>query len=121
MKYIFSMLSLLLFLVTANIGFSQNMGEKEWKKRVVGKTLSGNGLYMSFDKNGTFNGTYATKDGKINQVRGTWTYTKTRGYCRKLTIILGNGNIRERGEACQKMKFRGNGKVEINNLIYTLK
>ena len=94
---------------------------KSREKRVVGKNLRGNGLYVSFNKNGTLNGTYATKDGKINQVRGTWTYTKTRGYCRKLTVILGNGNIRERGEACQKMNFRGNGKVEINNLIYTLK
>ena len=121
MQYMLSMLSILSLVLSANIGFSQNMSEKEWKKRVVGKTLSGNGLYMNFDKNGTFNGTYATKGGSINQVRGTWTYTKTRGYCRKLTIILGNGNIRERGEACQKMNFKGNGKVEINNFIYTLK
>ena len=121
MKYLLYILSCLFLLTTVTTGFSQNMSEKEWKKRVVGKALSGNGLSMKFDKNGTFNGTYATKDGKINQVRGTWTYTKTRGYCRKLTIILGNGNIRERGEACQKMNFKGNGKVEVGNRIYTLK
>ena len=121
MKFLLSILSILLLALSGNIVFSQNMSEKEWKKRVVGKKLSGNGLNMRFNKNGKFNGTYAAKDGKINQVRGTWTYTKTRGYCRKLTVILGNGNIRERGEACQKMNFRGNGKVEINNLIYTLK
>jgi len=97
------------------------MSEKEWKQRVVGKTLTGNGLNMRFDKNGTFNGTFATKDGKINQVRGTWTYTKSRGYCRKLTIILGNGDIKERGEACQKLNFKENGKVSVGNFTYTLK
>ena len=44
MKYLLSILSLLLLLTTVTTGFSQNMSEKEWKKRVVGKSISGNGL-----------------------------------------------------------------------------
>ena len=120
MKYMFSFLSLLLFLVTANIGFTQNMSEKEWKKRVVGKTIAGHGLNMKFNKDGSFNGTW-TANGKINQIRGKWTYTKAKGYCRDLTIILGNGQIVDRGEACQKMNFKSNGKAEIQGKIYTLK
>ena len=120
MKYVFSVLSLLMLLISANIGFSQNMSEKEWKKRVAGKSIEGNGLYMKFNKNGTFNGTW-TNSGKINQIRGNWSYTKARGYCRKLTIILGDGKIVERGEECQKVNFKENGKVEMNNRIYTLK
>ena len=120
MKYIFSFLSLLLFLVTANIGFTQNMSEKEWKKLVVGETIAGHGLNMKFNKDGSFNGTWPA-NGKISQIRGKWTYTETRGYCRNLTIILGNGQIAERGEACQKMNFKSNGKAEIQGKIYTLK
>ena len=120
MKYLLSVLSFLLLLTTVTTGFSQNMSEKEWKKRIVGKAISGNGLYMKFNKNGTFNGTW-TNSGKINQIRGSWSYTKARGYCRKLTIIMGNGKIIERDEACQKMNFKGNGKVEVENRIYTLK
>ena len=54
MQYIFSFLSLLLFLVTANIGFTQNMNEKEWKKWVIGKTIAGHGLNMKFNKDGFF-------------------------------------------------------------------
>ena len=69
MKYIFSFFSLLLFLVIANIGLSQNMSEKEWKKRVVGKTIAGHGLNMKFNKDGSFNGTW-TANGKISQIRG---------------------------------------------------
>ena len=120
MKYIFSVLSLLLFLASPSIGFSQNMTEKEWKKRVVGKTIVGHGLKMKFNKDGSFKGTW-TANGKISQIRGKWTYTKTRGYCRNLTIILGNGQIVERGNACQKMNFKSNGKAEIKGKIYTLK
>ena len=120
MKYLLSISSILLIVLSANIGFSQNMSEKEWKKRVAGKTLTGNGLYMTLNKNGTINGT-ATKDGQVVQMRGTWTYTKSRGYCRKMTIILSNGKIIEEGEACQKFVFLGNGKVEAYGGIYTLK
>ena len=57
MKYLLSSLSFLLLLATVTTGFSQNMSEKEWKKRIVGKAISGHGLYMKFNKNGTFNGT----------------------------------------------------------------
>ena len=120
MKYLSPTLSILLLVLSANIGFSQNMSEKEFKKRVVGKTITGHNTHMKFDKNGTFNGTYTNK-GNINQIRGGWSYTKAGGYCRSLTIILGNGKIVERGKACQEMKFKGNGKVEIANRVYTLK
>ena len=120
MKYLLSILSFLLLLTTVTIGFSQNMSEKEWKKRMVGKTLVGHGISLTFNKNGSMNGTY-TNNGKINQVRGSWTYTKSKGYCRNLTIIFGDGRILERGNACQKSKFKGNGKVEINNQLFTLK
>ena len=121
MKIFLSIFSFLILLTTVSTGLSQQMSEKEWKKRVVGKLMSGNGLNMRFNENGTFNGTWSTKDGKINQVRGTWTYTKSRGYCRKLTVILYNGDIRERGEACQKMNFKANNKVSVGNFTYTLK
>ena len=120
MKYLLSISSILLIVFSANIGFSQNMSEKEWKKRVAGKTLTGNGLNMTLNKNGTINGT-ATKNGRVAQMRGTWTYTKSRGYCRKMTIILSSGKIIEEGEACQKFVLLGNGKVEAYGGIYTLK
>ena len=120
MKFLLSVSSLLMFLVTATSSFSQNMSEKEWKKRMVGKTIVGHGISLTFNKNGSMNGTY-TNQGKINQVRGSWTYTKSKGYCRNLTIILNDGRIMERGNACQKSNFKGNGKVEINNQLFTLK
>ena len=114
------MLSFLLLLTSVTTGFSQNMSEKEWKKRIVGKALTGNGTYLKLNKNGTINGT-STRNGQTAQLRGTWKYTKSRGYCRKLTIIRSNGKIIEEGEACQKMNFIGSEKVEVNNRIYTLK
>ena len=120
MKYLLSILSILLLVLSANIGFPQNISEKEWKKRVIGKTISGHNLYMKFNKNGTFNGTWAST-GQVNQVRGNWSYTKARGYCRSLTIILGDGRIRERPDECQKFEFLGNEKVKIKNNIYTFK
>jgi len=120
MKYLLSISSILLIILSANIGFSQNMSEKEWKKRIVGKALTGNGTYLKLNKNGTITGTN-TRNGMIAQMRGTWKYTKSRGYCRKMTIILPSGKILEEGEACQKMIFKENGKVEMNNRIYTLK
>ena len=120
MKYLTSVLSILLLVLSANIGFSQNMSEKEWKKRMVGKTIVGHGISLTFNKNGSMNGTYTNK-GKINQIRGSWTYTKSKGYCRNLTIIFGDGRIVDRGNACQKSNFKGNGKIEINNQLFTLK
>ena len=96
------------------------MSEKEWRKRVVGKALTGNGTYLKLNKNGTINGTN-TRNGKIAQMRGTWKYTKSKGYCRKMTIILPSGKIVEEGEACQKFVLLGNGKVEAYGGIYTLK
>ena len=120
MKYLLFILSFLSLLITVNTGFSQNMSEKEWKKRIVGKALTGNGAYIKLNKNGTISGT-STRNGKIAQLRGTWKYTKSSGYCRKMTIVLPSGKIGEEGEACQKMNFKGGGKVEINNRTYTLK
>ena len=121
MRIFLSIFSFLILLTTVSTGLSEQMSEKEWKQRVVGKLMTGQGLSMRFNKDGTFNGTFATKDGKINQLRGTWTYTKSRGYCRKLTVILDNGDIKERGEECQKMNFKKNGIVSVNNFTYTLK
>jgi len=79
----------------------------------VGKVLAGNELNKRFNRNGSFNGAWATKVGKINQVRGTWTYTKSRDYCRRLMVILGNGDIKERGEACEKLNFKANNKYRL--------
>ena len=44
----------------------------------------------------------------------------SRGYCRKLTVILANGDFKERGEECQKMIFKENDKVLVRNFTHTL-
>ena len=121
MKYLLSIFSCLLLLTTVTAGFSQNMSEKEWKKRVAGKKIIGQGLYMNMNKDGTISGTYATNNGTINQLRGKWTYTKARGYCREMSIILANGRIRERPYECQKFEFLANGKVSIAGWVANLK
>ena len=121
MRYLLSILSVLLLLTTVTTGFSQNMSEKEFKKRVAGKKITGQGLYMNMNKDGTISGTYSSNNGTINQLRGKWTYTKARGYCREMTIILANGKIRERPNACQKFEFLENGKVSIAGWLANLK
>ena len=61
MKHFLSIFSLLILLTTVSKGLSEQISEKECKKRVVVKLMTGQAVDMRFNKNGTFNGTLLQK------------------------------------------------------------
>ena len=110
-----------IFLLINTSAFSQGYKKAsvaEIKKKLIGKTVRGNSTVLTFNKNGTLKGVWQGSSGATT-ISGKFTLSK-KGYCRTATMVMASGKIVNRANECFDVSFKGNKKVKIGKLEYTI-
>ena len=110
-----------IFLVLTTSAFSQGYKQAsnaDIKKMLIGKTVKGNSTVLTFNKNGTFKGIWQGSSGATT-ISGKYTLSK-KGYCRTATLVMASGKIVNKANECFDVSFKGNTKVKIGKLEYSI-
>ena len=117
---IFTIILLLFF----SPGFSQSFKKAtsiSFNKLLVGSSISGHSTTIVFNRNGKARGAYVNKNGAQSTINGSYSFSKSKGFCWDLTAVRSDGSIANWGYKCEPLLFKGNNVVKIGNYEYKLK
>ena len=114
----------IILLLFSSSGFSQNFKKAtsdSFNKLLVGSSISGHSTTIVFNRNGKARGAYVNKNGAQSTINGSYSFSKSKGFCWDLTAIRPDGGIANWGYKCEPLSFKGNNVVKIGNYEYKMK
>ena len=111
-------------LLSTSMGFTQGYKKAtaaSFKKLLIGKIIDGHGTAIKFGKNGKVSGSFVSKKGESIPVSGTYSFSKSKGFCWDVTAIMTDGSHKPWGYRCDPLLFKGVNYAKIGGWEYKLK